>query len=172
MKRILCAAVAALALFSFTACQKEPTPKEFTAEELKPIFQEAITAARDEETNEFLPVLSSSQDEGGSLIFDIVGLTDEDVKAAGISISPMNVKAYGVAIIAPAEGKAEVVETGLDTFVKAQQQSFANYLPDQGEIANNAILETREDGIVVLVMCEDAQTVYDSITATLDEKLK
>ena len=102
----------------------------------------------------------------------MVGLTDEDIKAAGISISPMNIKAYGVAIIAPAEGKAEAVQTGLDNFVKAQQQSFANYLPDQGEIANSAILTTREDGIIVLVMCEDAQTVYDSITATLDEKLK
>ena len=172
MKRLFCAAIAALTLFSFTACQKEPAPKEFTAEELKPIFQEAITAARDEEINQVLPILSSSEDEGGALIFDMVGLTDEDIKAAGISISPMNIKAYGVAIIAPAEGKTEAVQTGLDNFVKAQQQSFANYLPDQGEIANSAILTTREDGIIVLVMCEDAQTVYDSITATLDEKLK
>lgn len=74
MKRIFCAAIAALTLFSFTACQKEPAPKEFTAEELKPIFQEAITAARDEEINQVLPILSSSEDEGGALIFDMVGL--------------------------------------------------------------------------------------------------
>lgn len=89
MKRIFCAAIAALTLFSFTACQKEPAPKEFTAEELKPIFQEAITAARDEEINQVLPILSSSEDEGGALIFDMVGLTDEDIKAAGIFQSPL-----------------------------------------------------------------------------------
>ncbi len=172
MKRIFCAAIAALTLFSFTACQKEPAPKEFTAEELKPIFQEAVTSARDEELNTVLPVLSSSKDEGGALIFDMAGLTDEDIKAAAISISAMNIKAYGIAVIAPAEGKAETVQAGLDNFVKTQQQSFANYLPDQREIADSAILKTREDGIIVLVMCEDAQTVYDSITATLDEKLK
>ena len=170
MKRIFCAAAAVLTLFAFTACQSKP--KEFTADELKPIFQEAITNARSEEDNEYLPVLSSSQDQGGELIFEMIGLTDEDIKAAGISISPMNVKAYGVAVIAPAEGKEEVVKTGLQNFVTTQQNAFATYLPDQGEIANAAILETREDGIVILVMCEDAQTVYDSINATLDEKLK
>ena len=36
-------------------------------------------------------------------------------------------------------------------------------LADQYEVAENARLETLEDGTILLVMCEDQDTVFDAI---------
>ena len=49
----------------------------------------------------------------------------------------------------------------LEAFVAAQQQSFQSYLPDQGEIADNAILKTLDDGTIILVMSEGWDEGYD-----------
>ena len=45
--------------------------------------------------------------------------------------------------------------------------SFEMYLADQYDIAKNARLETLEDGTVLLVMCEDQDTVYDAIAKAI-----
>ena len=50
---------------------------------------------------------------------------------------------------------------------RGTQRSFEHYLPDQGEIANNAILKTLDDGTVMLVMSEGWDEVAEGITAAL-----
>ena len=84
-----------------------------------------------------------------------------------ISVSLMNVKAYGIAVIKPAQDSEDTVKEGLQGFIDQQQQNFQMYLPDQYEVAKNARLETLEDGTVVMVMCEDQDTVFDSIIDSL-----
>ena len=40
---------------------------------------------------------------------------------------------------------------------------------DQYEVASNAKLETLEDGTVLMVMCENQDTVFDAIAAAIQE---
>ena len=79
----------------------------------------------------------------------------------------MNVKAYAIMIVKPAEGKAEDVKTILENDKNINIQNFTNYLADQLEIAENAIIED-VNGYIVYVMTDDAETVFNSIS----EKLK
>ena len=63
----------------------------------------------------------------------------------------------------PAEGQAEAVQAAVESYVSLQRKSFENYLADQYEVAENARLETLEDGTILLVMCQDQDTVFDAI---------
>ena len=80
----------------------------------------------------------------------------------------MNVKAYGIAAVMPAEGKEEAVKEGLQGFIDRQKSSFETYLADQYAVAESARLETLEDGTVLMVMCEDQDTVFDGIRAAIE----
>ena len=84
-------------------------------------------------------------------------------------MSMMNVKAYGIAAVMPAEGKEEAVTEALQGYIDRQQQSFETYLADQYEVAKNARLETLEDGTVLMVMCEDQDTIFDGISSSILE---
>ena len=96
------------------------------------------------------------------------GLTAEDMDSFAVSLSLMNTQAYCVAVIKPAEGAEDTVKNGLQNYIDTQMQSFEHYLVDQYEIASNARFETLDDGTVVLVMCEDADTVYDAVIAGIE----
>jgi len=67
----------------------------------------------------------------------------------------------------PAEGCADTVKAGLQAFIDTQCNNFETYLADQYEIAKNAKLETLDDGTIVMVMCANADAVYDAIVAAL-----
>ena len=101
------------------------------------------------------------------LIFGLLNVSEEDMTAYAISVSAMNVRAYGVAAILPAAGKEDLVLEGLNSFVENQKRSFEQYLADQYEIAKEAKVGTLEDGTVLLVMCENQDAVYDSIKDAL-----
>ena len=73
-----------------------------------------------------------------------------------------------MAAILPAEGKSEEILEGVNAFVEQQKQSFEQYLVDQYEIANAAKVETLDDGTILLVMCEDQDTVLDAIKTSLN----
>ncbi len=88
--------------------------------------------------------------------------------ASAIAQSLMNVQAYCVGLFMPAEGKAEAVTAGLEKYIEAMQQSFENYLPDQGVIADNAVLETLDDGSILLVMSPEWDSVHDGIVSALE----
>ena len=103
------------------------------------------------------------------MIFDTLGLTAEDIEAGALSISMINVHAYGMVLIKPAEGKEETVLSACQNFVELQQKNFETYLQDQYAIAKNAKCETI-NGYVVMVMCENSDTVYQSISDILNAK--
>lgn len=134
-----------------------------TPEELTKLYADAITANGGEAV-EYNPVVTEVK-EGDVLEF--LGLKAEDMTAFGISLSLMNVNAYAIAAVMPAEGKADTVKQALQTYKENQMASFEMYLADQYDIAKNAKLEALEDGTVLLVMCADQDTVYDAIAKAI-----
>ena len=123
---------------------------------------EIIDKARPDEDTESFP--AETDNENGGL--DILGLTEEDVSEYAMAYSLMNVHAYGVAIIKPAEGKDEVVSSALKEYNDKMINNFENYLPDQLAIAENAIIEY-QDGYYIFVMCDGCEDVADSIEYSL-----
>lgn len=142
-----------------------------TPEELAEAYTQAITAARDEEMNGYFPVMTNASETDpteAELIFAMLGFTPEDVSAYGITLSMMNVSAYAIAAVMPAEGKEETVQKGLESYIETQKQSFEFYLEDQYQIAADAKLEKLKDGTLLLVMSEDQDTVFESIRSALE----
>ena len=171
MKRILTLTLAAALLLSALAgcsgggsqeSQAVKTPEEYTA-----AYQAAIEGARDDEMNEAVPVITSTDDQMADLVLPMVGITSDNAAAFAVAVSPMNIRAYGIVAVLPAEGKSEEVHEGLQGFIDQQKQSFEQYLADQYDIANAARLETLDDGTILLVMCEDQDTVFDAIQDAL-----
>ena len=171
MKRILTLTLAAALLLSALAgcsgggsqeSQAVKTPEEYTA-----AYQAAIEGARDDEMNEAVPVITSTDDQMADLVLPMVGIPSDNAAAFAVAVSPMNIRAYGIVAVLPAEGKSEEVQEGLQGFIDQQKQSFEQYLADQYDIANAARLETLDDGTILLVMCEDQDTVFDAIQDAL-----
>ena len=171
MKRILTLTLAAALLLSALAgcsgggsqeSQAVKAPEEYTA-----AYQAAIEGARDDEMNEAVPVITSTDDQMADLVLPMVGITSDNAAAFAVAVSPMNIRAYGIVAVLPAEGKSEEVQEGLQGFIDQQKQSFEQYLADQYDIANAARLETLDDGTILLVMCEDQDTVFDAIQDAL-----
>lgn len=132
-------------------------------------YKNAIEGARDRETNEAIPVITSSQDDLADFILPMLGVTDENAGSYAVAVSPMNVRAYGVAAVMPASGKDEEVLEGLNGFIDAQRRNFEQYLPDQYEIAKNARMETLEDGTILLVMSEEQDQIFDTIRDAIEK---
>lgn len=169
MKRYLIALLGVLLCVALAACGGKPAssgaaePKDYAS---------ILTAARSEEDNEYQAILAKNaltEDEAAmaQMTLDVLGLTADQLDDYAISLSLINVRAYAVAILKPAEGQADAVKEGAEQFVKAQQQSFQNYLQDQYEVAKAAKVEQLPSGEVVLVMCEDSADVYGKIEAAL-----
>lgn len=172
MKRILSLSLAILMLVAaLSGCNGGSTPgKQLTAEERTELYKTAIEGARDAEMNEVVPVISEVNDETPFLM-EILGINADDVTSFGLGVSMMNVKAYGIAAVYPAEGKADAVKEGLQSFIDRQKQNFEQYLADQYEVAKSAKLETLSDGTILLVMCEGQDEVFDAIkTAILADR--
>ena len=129
-----------------------------------------ITDARGE--GETTPIMTNHTEDDPTekeMTFAMLGFTPEDTEAYGVSLSLMNIRAYAIAVVKPAQGKAETVKKGLENYVEAQKTNFERYLEDQYEIASSAKLETLDDGTIVLVMCEGQDTIFDSIKTALSK---
>lgn len=102
MKRIF-TLILALSLLALTACSGGGTGEtdSLTPEERTQRFVTAITDARSEEDNEYNSILSSADDDTADMTFQLLGVTAEDMESFAISVSLMNVKAYGIAVIKP-----------------------------------------------------------------------
>ena len=161
----------ALALGLLAGCgQKNETPGGKTPEELAQLYADAVNNCGSEMV-QYNPVISQYDPEANpdiDLLLEMLGLTAEDMSAFALSVSMMNVKAYGIVLAMPAEGKEQTVLDALNGFVANQQTSFEHYLADQYEVAKAAKVETLADGTVVMVMCENSDQVYDAITAALE----
>ena len=172
MKKILTLALAlALTATALVGCagKNGGTGSDKTPEELSQLYSDAITENGGEMV-EYNPVFTEiKEDDMSSMILENLGLLVDDMKAFGISASAMNVKAYGIAAVMPAEGKTDTVTQALQGYIDNQKASFEQYLVDQYEVASNAKLETLEDGTVLMVMCENQDTVFDAIAAAIQE---
>lgn len=157
------------ALVLLTGCGKQTETKtELTAAERTQLYRTAIEGARDQELNDAVGVVTSASEDQGQAVFDALGLKAEQVEACALSVSMMNVKAYGIAAIYPAEGWEEAVRNSLNDFIVRQKENFQQYLPDQYEIASKARLETLKDGTILLVMCEDQDRVFEDIRTAVE----
>ena len=136
-----------------------------TPEELKTLYTDAITANGGEMV-EYNPVFSEATEENAMLL-EMMGLKEEDMTAFAVSVSMMNVKAYGIAAVMPAEGKAEAVREALQGFIDQKQMEFEFYLADQYDVAKSARLETLEDGTVLMVMGEGSDEMFRAISAAI-----
>ena len=169
MKKMLTLALAlALSVTVLAGCSSSSGgASDKTPEELTQLYSDAITQNGGEMV-EYNPVFTQvSEEDTSGILLESLGLNQEDMKAFAISSSMMNVKAYGIAAVMPAEGKEENVTQALQGYIDQQQQNFETYLADQYEVAKNARLETLEDGTVLMVMCEDQDTVFDAISAAI-----
>ena len=167
MKRVLTAALA-LAIVVLAGCSSQQTDTQRTPEELTQVYADAITANGGEMV-EYNPVISEvSEDDMSSILLETLGLAQDDMTAFGISASLMNVQAYGIAAVMPAEGKADAVTEALQGYIDQQKSNFENYLADQYDVASSARLETLSDGTVLMVMCSDQDTVFDAIKAAIE----
>lgn len=162
---------AALCLGLLAACGSPasgPAPTQtpepvLTGAELAAHYKEAIESARSDEDNEAFVIDTDPE----NVAWDMLGFEAADVEAFALSWSLINVHAYTVGLFKPVEGKADAVMEGLRAHIDRTVNSFTNYLPDQLEIAENAILEQLDDGTIVLVMCSGWDEVYNGITAAL-----
>lgn len=90
------------------------------------------------------------------------------MSAYALDVSPVNIQAYGIAAVYPAGGKEDGVLESLNGFIDNQKESFYQYLEDEYETASNTRLETLEDGTILMVMCQDQDTVFDAIRDAIE----
>ena len=143
--------------------------KDRTADEWTHLYQETINAHGGEMV-EYNPVITEldPEDSTATLVMESLGLAGEDLEAFGVSASVMNTQAYTLAAIQPVSGHEEAVREALQNYVDRQRSNFEFYLPDQYQIAQEARLETLEDGTVLLVMCQDGDAVFEAIRKDLE----
>ena len=167
MKKILSLSMAMMLMLSMIAGCSSSKPAEKTPEELTTLYAEAITANGGEMV-EYNPVISAAkEDDGSAFMLEMLGLNPDDMTAFGLSTSMMNVKAYGIAAVRPAEGKEETIVSALQAYIDLQKMNFEMYLADQYDIASAAKLETLEDGTVLMVMCEGQDEVFEAIKTAI-----
>lgn len=184
MKKIISAvAAASLALLALAGCGGKDASSSAEPKDYAQILHDART----DEDNESMLIISSDSEgsftamdgsaadlteediqfQAESLILPMLGLEAGDYESFAVSVSPMNIHSYGIAIVKPAEGKTEDVQTALENFVTSQQMAMQNYLADQYEIAKAATVTTVPSGEVVLVCCEGSDTVLAAIEEAL-----
>ena len=159
----------ALVLLVTAGCTgKQEENRDLTVQERTQLYAAAIEDARDAEMNEVVPVIISGEEDLAPAVFGLIGVTEEDMEAYAIAVSPVNVKAYGIAAILPAPGREAMVVEGLQAFIDRQKSNFQTYLADQYAIAEDARLETLKDGTVLMVMCEDSDAVLEHIKTAVE----
>lgn len=181
-KRILAALLAAAFLLALAGCStpgKNNTPKDYT---------QILHDARPDEDNEYYMIFSPGEDgkftaqygysesyesadqldeEIRNMLFPLLNLEEGDYTDFAASVSGMMVQSYAIAIVKPAEGKQQAVFDAMDAYVQSQMQSMEHYLEDQYEIAASAHISTAPTGEVILVCCEDPETVLSEIKTAL-----
>ncbi|WP_418454462.1 DUF4358 domain-containing protein [Allofournierella sp.] len=180
MKRFIAFSLTLCLALGLAACGGAPAgsgaPKDYAA---------ALSTARPSADNDAYPVFTLKDGAWGasgayaadlseedlqtqaSLALQSLGLAAEDVQEAAFSLSLMNVQAYGVAIVMPAQNRTGAVKEALQAYIDGQKAAQQNYLPDQYAIAKAARLETLKTGEVVLVMRDGQNDVYSAIEKAL-----
>ena len=163
MKRFISVLLAAaLLLCSLTACSSKDEAK-LTSKELADV----ITANGGEMTEQNPAVALDSDDENLSNLFTWYEWDKAKFETGAFSFSLMNVQAYTIAVVKPAEGQKDAVLKYFADYQKQMETNFDKYLIDQYDIAKAAITE-EVNGYIVFVMAENA----DDIAANIKAKLK
>lgn len=181
-KRLLAALLAVAALFALVGCSKsdkaDAAPKDYT---------KILHDARPDEDNEYDMIFSPGEDgkftaqygysdsydaaqldeEIRNMLLPLLNLEEDMYTDFAASVSGMMVQSYGIAIVKPAEGKADAVKQALQDFVAHEQMSMEHYLEDQYQIAKAAKVEVLPSGEVVLVCCENSDAVLSAIKTAL-----
>ena len=181
-KRLLAALLAVAALFALVGCSKSDkanaAPKDYT---------KILHDARPDEDNDYYMIFSPAEDgkftaqygysasypaddlndEIQNMLLPLLNLEEDMYTDFAASVSGMMVQSYGIAIVKPAEGKADAVKQALQDFVTHEQMSMEHYLEDQYQIAKAAKVEVLPSGEVVLVCCENSDAVLSAIKTAL-----
>lgn len=183
MKRIIASLLAGLCLLALVGCSAgskadSAAPKDYS---------QIIHDARTDEDNEYDMIFTKGEDgkftaidgysaeyeadqlsdEVANMMMPLLGLEDDMYDDFAASVSGMMVRVYGVAIVKPAEGKTQDVVDAMNAYVQSQQKSMEHYLEDQYQIASAARVATVPTGEVVMVCCEDSDTVFENIKKAL-----
>lgn len=183
MKRFIAALLAGLTLFALVGCSAGSKADSAAPKDYSQILHDART----DEENEYDMIFTKGEDgkftaidgysaeyEAGqlddevrNLMMPLLNLEDDMYTDLAASVSSMMVRSYAVAIVKPAEGKTQDVVDALDAYVQSQQKSMEHYLEDQYQIASAARVATVPTGEVVMVCCEDSDTVFENIKKAL-----
>ena len=159
MKRFISVLLAAaLLLCSLTACSSKDEAK-LTSKELADVINDM--------TENNPAVALDSDDENLSNLFTWYEWDKAKFETGAFSFSLMNVQAYTIAVVKPAEGQKDAVLKYFADYQKQMETNFDKYLIDQYDIAKAAITE-EVNGYIVFVMAENA----DDIAANIKAKLK
>ena len=161
MKKVFALFAVCLVFMTFvTGCSSK---RDYTNDELIRIINE-----NGGEGAEYNPARAFDSEEGvRPMFYERYEIDKENIQAGAQPVSLINVKAYGILLIQPKEDKSEEVMKDLNGYVEKMKKSFENYLRDQYEVANSTILKQQDDGLIILVMAEDARTIYDNIVKRL-----
>ena len=159
MKKILCAVLALTLALSLAACGGASAPAE------PKDYVQIIADTRTGDDAEIEIVTTPEEDTFGMM--ELYGLDPAWMERYAVSISPINMRAYGVMIVLPTEEGREDAKAAMQGFIQQQAATFESYLPDQFAIAEAAQLVDGAGGELVLVMCEDSDAVTEQILKAL-----
>ena len=183
MKRLIAALLAGLTLFALVGCSAGSKADSAAPKDYSQILHDART----DEENEYDMIFTKGEDgkftaqygysdsydaaqldeEIRNMLLPLLNLEEDMYTDFAASVSGMMVQSYGIAIVKPAEGKADAVKQALQDFVTHEQMSMEHYLEDQYQIAKAAKVEVLPSGEVVLVCCENSDAVLSAIKTAL-----
>ncbi len=190
MKKLLMVGVSLMIILSLVACSKKEDDKKDDAnkpgiednvdkdkqenekdddnkdEALKNKLMQIISNNRNAELNSTVGIVDSNDDQGAEITFEMLGIDEKDMSEYAISLSPMNINAYCVAIVKPADGKKDVIKEAFETYKSSQEEAFEQYLQEQYKIAQDAVI-TEVGDYIVFAMCEDSTTFRDNVVSAL-----
>ena len=186
MKRIIACLMAGVMLLALVGCGASGSSGSASSAAKKD-YTQILHDARSDEDNEYEMIFTKGEDgkftaqygysaeyEAGqlddevrNLMMPLLNLEDDMYTDLAASVSSMMVRSYAVAIVKPAEGKTQDVVDAMDAYVQSQQKSMEHYLEDQYQIASAARVATVPTGEVVMVCCEDSDTVFENIKKAL-----
>ena len=159
MKRLLSAIIAAALMLTMLAACSSNSNANLTSDNLAKIINEN----GNEMTGSNPAIALDSEDANLSKWNQ---WDKANFETGAFSFSLMNVQAYTIAIVKPADGKKDAVLKYFSDYQALQESNFNMYLEDQYEIAKSAVTE-EVNGYIVFVMAENA----DSIAANIKAKL-
>ena len=104
-------------------------PEDSSEPETSSPLADAITSARGDEENEAYPV-QSDKDAIESMYYDVLGFTADDVTELAMSVSLINVKAYGIVIAKPASASQYVEADRIQPILALSTERYTGNLAD------------------------------------------